>query len=146
MLCFLLFISNGETKAQCLERTGMDCLGDWCIVDVSLSDPLVDNYLVYTIPKPLYAISGIYGPGMPRLFNDLGGTMDLYLRKFDLQLLYKPSCCVNDAFCGPLHHRAQAPRDQAKNGNLSSLIIKDPFCKTSSTGLHVCGGNPDLPV
>ena len=84
LLCFLLFISNGETKAQCLERTGMDCLGDWCIVDVSLSDPLVDNYLVYTIPKPPYAISGIYGPGMPRLFNDLGGTMDLYLRKFDL--------------------------------------------------------------
>lgn len=51
---------------------------------MSLSDPLVNNRLVYTIPKPPYEITGLYGPGMPYISNDLGNTIDLYFNRFDL--------------------------------------------------------------
>lgn len=86
LLGFLLCLSYGETKAQYVDCTGSDCLGIWCTVDVSLSDPLVNNSLVYTIPTPPYNITGIYGPGMPSLLNDSGSTINLYLRKHDLML------------------------------------------------------------
>lgn len=84
LFSFLLCLSYSETKAQSIEGTGPDCLGIWCTIDVSLSDPVVNNRLVYTIPTPPDEITGIYGPGMPYFFNNLGNTVDLYLNKFDL--------------------------------------------------------------
>lgn len=84
LLGFLLCLSCGETKAQHIDGTGPDCLGIWCTIDVSLSDPLVNNRLVYTISKPPYSITGLYGPGMPYISNDSGNTIDLSFNRFDL--------------------------------------------------------------
>jgi len=58
------------------------CLSTWCYVDVSLSDPTDAGYFIYTIPAPPEGFTGgIMRPGSPRFFNNLGSTVDLYLRK-----------------------------------------------------------------
>lgn len=64
---------------------GEGCLGTWCYVDVSLSDPTNAGELIYNIPMPPERFTGgIMGPGSPYFFNDLGNTIELHLRKSHL--------------------------------------------------------------
>ena len=69
--------NNWENVAegQTIDGNGQDCLGIWCYVNASLSDPLVGGRLVYTIPMPSEPILYIFGPGAPHLFNSLGRTI-----------------------------------------------------------------------
>lgn len=79
LLGILMCISYNEVRAQSVEGTGPDCLGIWCYVDVSLSDPVIDNRLVYSIPAPPHAITGMYGPGAPTYTNPSGGYIEIQL-------------------------------------------------------------------
>lgn len=64
---------------------GEGCLGTWCYVDVSLSDPTNAGELIYTIPMPPERFTGgIMGPGSPYLFNNLGNTIELHLKRGQL--------------------------------------------------------------
>lgn len=79
---------------------------NWCTIDVDLNQQ--ENDLVYTIPVPpegillttpnVFGTVGpiIQGPGSPHLFNNLGNTVDLHLRKNHLLLEYEnnPTECV----------------------------------------------------
>lgn len=80
--------NNWENVAavQNIGGNGEDCLGIWCYVNASLSDPLVSGRLVYTIPMPSENILSISGPGAPHLFNCLGNTIELHLSLPDLIL------------------------------------------------------------
>ena len=81
-ICFFTIV--GKTNAQTCDQ---GCLGTWCYVDVSLSDPTNAGYLIYTIPAPPEGFTGgIIGPGSPHFFNNLGSTIDLHLRKSMLLL------------------------------------------------------------
>ena len=73
-------------EGQTIDGNGQDCLGIWCYVNASLSDPLVGGRLVYTIPMPSEPILYIFGPGAPHLFNSLGRTIELHLSLPDLIL------------------------------------------------------------
>lgn len=74
-----------ESKAQnCNSYT---CLGEWYDLNISLSDPVVNGHFVCTIPVPPEGInsnSGIMGIGTPYFFNQLGSTIDVYVKKIDL--------------------------------------------------------------
>lgn len=84
LLFFIPFIYVNKINAQTCDQ---GCLGTWCYVDVSLSDPTDAGYLIYTISAPPEGFTGgIIGPGSPRFFNNLGSTVDLYLRKSHLLL------------------------------------------------------------
>lgn len=82
LLVMLPLMFVGKTNAQTCDQ---GCLGTWCYVDVSLSDPVDSGYLVYTIPVPPEGFTGgIIGPGSPCFFNGLGNTIELHLRKSHL--------------------------------------------------------------
>lgn len=86
LLFFLLFsfVLTNVSYAQ-THTCDEGCLGTWCYVDVSLSDPTNGGELIYTIPVPPERFTGgIMGPGSPTLFNDLGNTIELHLRKSHL--------------------------------------------------------------
>lgn len=98
---FILFVPNIS-----FAQFSNDCLGIWCTIDVDLNQQ--KNDLVYTIPVPpegillttpnVFGTVGpiIQGPGSPHLFNNLGNTVDLHLRKNHLLLEYEnnPTECV----------------------------------------------------
>lgn len=73
------------------------CLGIWCYVNVHLStDPVDGGYLKYTIPVPSEGISpygGVQGPGSPILFNNLGNTVELWLRRVHVDLAANGQNC-----------------------------------------------------
>lgn len=90
---------------------GNDCLGVWCTIDVDLSQQTTGE-LVYTISVPP---EGIYlslpnelntrgpvveGPASPYLFNYLGNTVDLHLKKTQLMVEYEtnPTECILELF------------------------------------------------
>ena len=77
--------SQNVTNGNCW---GYDCLGRLCYVTVDLNnDPLIDGmYLKYTIPAPSENIYSIQGPGISLVFNDLGSTVDILVRKTHLEL------------------------------------------------------------
>jgi len=67
-----------------------ECLGVWCYITVDFkNDPVTsDGYFKYTIQTPPNGIqyACMQGPGAPYLFNHLGSTVDLYIRKMRLEL------------------------------------------------------------
>jgi len=83
-----ILCNTGENVAeeQTIGGNGQDCLGIWCYVNASLSDPLISGRLVYTIPMPPETVLYISGPGAPHLFNCLGSTVELHLSLPDLIL------------------------------------------------------------
>ena len=84
LLVMLPYVFVEKIKAQTCDE---GCLGTWCYVDVSLSDPVNAGELIYTIPVPPEGFTGgIMGPGSPYLFNDLGSTIELHLKKGHLEI------------------------------------------------------------
>ena len=80
---FSLVLMNKGYAQECDEG----CLGIWCYVDVSLSDPVNAGELIYTISAPPEGFTGgLIGPGSPSFFNNLGSTIDLHLKKSHLVL------------------------------------------------------------
>lgn len=75
LLVILPLVFVEKNNAQTCDE---GCLGTWCYVDVSLSDPMDSGHLVYTIPVPSEGFTGgIIGPGSPYFFNNLGNTVEL---------------------------------------------------------------------
>lgn len=63
------------------------CLGQLCYVNVDLSVPNNNAFLIYTIrvPKDFQSYSyGIIGPGSPHLQNFLGNSVDMVLNRNQL--------------------------------------------------------------
>lgn len=62
-------------------------LGVHCEVSVDLdNDPVQGGYLKYTIPAPREGVSFIQGPAGCYLSNNLGSTVDIYVRRVQLEL------------------------------------------------------------
>lgn len=62
-------------------------LGIHCYVSVDLkNDPVENGYLKYTIPTPLQGATNIQGPAGAYLSNNLGSTIDVYVRRSHLEL------------------------------------------------------------
>lgn len=83
----LIVFSNLNIKVQA-QSHGIYCLGTFCRISVYLnSDPVTpDGYLKYTIPTPPETIFDVQGPAGSFLANNLGNTVDLYIRKSQLEL------------------------------------------------------------
>ena len=87
ILALLVFLSTSLFgKAQCNNSFVVDCLGVDCYITVDLNnDPVTsDGYLKYTIFKPQERIEDIQGPTAAFLLNDLGSTIDIYIKKIQL--------------------------------------------------------------
>jgi hypothetical protein len=86
-LLLFIVISTLNIRAQTFTH-GFDCLGIHCYVTVNLrTDPVTsDGYLKYTISTPPESIYDVQGPAAVLLSNYLGGTIDLYIRKSQLEL------------------------------------------------------------
>ena len=90
--CFFRFLlvalfSFALPNVNNAQTCGIGCLGTWCYVDVSLSDPTYAGDLIYVIPVPPEGFAGsIMGPGSPRLYNNLGSTVELRLKKSHLEV------------------------------------------------------------
>ena len=84
----LLSIVSVTSKAQS-EWSGPECLGTHCYISVYINrDPVVDNwYLKYTINVPAEGSVDVQGPMAAFLFNNLGNTVDLYIRKSQLDII-----------------------------------------------------------
>ena len=64
-----------------------ECLGIHYYISVDLrNDPVVDGYLKYTIPVPREGIDFISGPASAFLLNNLGSTVDIYVRRSQLEI------------------------------------------------------------
>jgi len=64
-----------------------NCLGIHHYVSVDLdNDPVESGYLKYTIPVPKEGIDFITGPAGCHLLNNLGSTIDVYVRRSHLEL------------------------------------------------------------
>jgi len=62
-------------------------LGIHCYVSVDLkNDPVENGYLKYTIPVPREGVDFIQGPAGSYLLNNLGNTVDVYVRRSHLEL------------------------------------------------------------
>ena len=65
-----------------------NCLGTHCYVSVDFNNDRVENgYLKYTIPVPKEGVDFISGPVGCYLGNNLGNTVELYVRRTHLELL-----------------------------------------------------------
>ena len=78
------FVLTNVSYAQ-THTYGEGCLGTWCYVDVSLSDPTNAGELIYVISTPPEGFAGNpMGPGSPSFFNYWGSTVELHLKKSHL--------------------------------------------------------------
>lgn len=87
ILATLVLLSAFQfSRAQCNNSYAVDCLGVHCYITVDLNnDPVTsDGYLKYTISKPQEGIESIQGPTAVYLSNDLGNTIDIYIKKIHL--------------------------------------------------------------
>ena len=84
-LFFFVFLFCTKVKAQV---NGLDCLGTHCYISVYLnSDPVTsDGYLKYTICIPNENIYAIQGPASAYLSNHLGNSVDIYIKKAQLEM------------------------------------------------------------
>ena len=83
------------------QQYGSDCLGVLCTIDVDLSQQKGSPDLVYTIFVPsegIYLTKSNYfnsrgpiiqGPGAPYLFNYLGNTVDIHLKRAQMIVEYE---------------------------------------------------------
>lgn len=87
IFAFLAFLFVFQiSKAQCNNSYQVDCLGVLCYITVDLDNDTVtsDGYLKYTIFKPQETIDCLQGPTAAHLTNDLGSTIDIYIKKAQL--------------------------------------------------------------
>ena len=83
LIIYFTLNSNAQTHTH-----GFDCLGVLCRITVNLEkDPVTsDGYLRYTIITPPEGAYNIQGPAGAFLANNLGSTVDIYIRKSQLEL------------------------------------------------------------
>lgn len=81
----LLVVLSIMGKAQ---NHGYDCLGTHCYITVFLnSHPVTaDGFFKFTINVPPEGAVNVQGPAGAYLSNNLGNTVDLYVRKIHLDL------------------------------------------------------------
>ena len=84
----LIMTVSFVAKAQTIGASPVNCLGTHCYISVFLnSDPVASNgMLKYTIRVPQERIVDIQGPAGCYLANNLGNTIDIYVRKIHLDL------------------------------------------------------------
>ena len=84
---FVIMTMSFVAKAQSIP-TPINCLGTHCYISVFLnSDPVTpDGMLKYTITVPKEGITDLQGPAGCYLANNLGNTIDIYVRKIHLDL------------------------------------------------------------
>ena len=87
VISYLLMTISFTAKAQFSENP-INCLGTHCYISVFLnSDPVTsDGMLKYTINVPREGISNLQGPAGNYFANNLGNTVDIYIRKIHLDL------------------------------------------------------------
>ena len=65
-----------------------NCLGLHCYVSVDLkNDPVENGYYKYTIPIPREGVDFISGPVGCYLSNNLGSTVDIYIRRSHFEVI-----------------------------------------------------------
>ena len=84
LLFSVVFITSKAQSAW----SAPDCLGTHCYITVYINrDPVVEGgYLKYTINVPAEGVVDVQGPAGSFLFNNLGNTIDFYVRKSHLDL------------------------------------------------------------
>ena len=102
-ISLLLLVIASSIKAQGISGTPVlseGCLGIHCYVTVDLdNDPVVNGgYVKYTIPTPRENLDYIQGPAGAYLSNNLGNTVDIYVRKIHLELALSDYVAVEVPF------------------------------------------------